>query len=275
MRRIAAVARNTFREAARNKVMYSLLFFALALIVSALALGELSVHEERRMVRDVGLSGIDVFSVLIAIFVGVNLLYKELALKTVYTILPKSIARWEFVLGKWLGVMATLVVQIAVMGAVLALTLLAQGGGSGGEGGDGTMVRAALDSALPKALWLFLMNVAIVTSVAMFFSAFSSPFLSGLFSLGVFVVGRQVPDLRQVAARIGGGLGMALDALAAVLPNLHLFVPSGTIVGSQHVSVHGQFVGAGYLGSVTAYALGYSALVLGLAMLIFRRRDFV
>jgi ABC-type transport system involved in multi-copper enzyme maturation permease subunit len=268
MMRILAVARNTFREAARNKVMYSLLFFAVLLIVSALALGELSVHEERRMIRDVGLYGIDVFSVLIAIFVGVNLLYKELALKTVYTILPKPIARWEFVLGKWLGVMALLVAQIAVMGVVLALTLLVSGGAS-------DTASTALDSALPKALWMFLMNVTIVTSVAMLFSSFTSPFLSGLFSLGVFVVGRQVPDLQQLAERIGGGGGRVLSAAAAVLPNLHLFTPSGTIVGADRVSVHGQFVGPAYLGSVTAYAIGYSALVLGLAILIFRRRDFI
>ena len=170
MRRIAAVARNTFREAARNKILYSLLFFALALIASALALGELSVHEERRMIRDVGLFGVDIFSVLIAIFVGVNLLYKELALKTVYTILPKPISRWEFVLGKWLGVMATLVAQIVVMGLAVAVT-------SWFEGGTETV-----DAALVKALWLLLMNVTIVTSVAMLFSSFSSPFLSGLFS---------------------------------------------------------------------------------------------
>ncbi|MEO8212023.1 MAG: ABC transporter permease [Myxococcales bacterium] len=272
MRRIVAVARNTFREAARNKVMYSLVLFAIILIVSALALGELSVHEERRMIRDVGLFGIDVFSVLIAIFVGVNLLYKELSLKTVYTILPKPIARWEFVLGKWVGVMATLVAQIAVMGLVLAATLLVAEGGSGGSGGG---VDAILDSALPKALWLFLMNVTIVTAVAMLFSAFSTPFLSGLFSLGVFLVGRQVPDLQQLAARIGGTSGDVLQGLTRLLPNLHLFTPSGTIVGAERVSVHGQFVGAAYLGSVTAYALCYAALVLGLAMLIFRRRDFV
>ncbi|MEP6652121.1 MAG: ABC transporter permease subunit [Myxococcales bacterium] len=283
MRRIVAVARNTFREAARNKVMYSLLLFAIILIVSALALGELSVHEEQRMIRDVGLFGIDVFSVLIAIFVGVNLLYKELSLKTVYTILPKPIARWEFVLGKWVGVMATLVAQIAVMGLVLAATLLvaqrggggAGGGGGGGGGGVGVGVDAVLDSALPKALWLFLMNVTIVTAVAMLFSAFSTPFLSGLFSLGVFLVGRQVPDLQQLAARIGGTSGDVLQGLTRLLPNLHLFTPSGTIVGAEHVSVHGHFVGAAYLGSVTAYALCYAALVLGLAMLIFRRRDFV
>src|SRR3569623_6140 len=112
MRRIAAVATNTFREAARNKLLYSLLFFALGLSISALARGQLAVHEDRRMFRDVGLFGVDVFSVLIAIFVGVNLLYKELALKTVYTILPKPLARREFEFGMWLGVMATLVAQI-------------------------------------------------------------------------------------------------------------------------------------------------------------------
>jgi ABC-type transport system involved in multi-copper enzyme maturation permease subunit len=215
------------------------------------------------MIRDVGLFGIDIFSVLIAIFVGVNLLYKELALKTVYTILPKPIARWEFVLGKWLGVMTTLVMQIIVMGVVLALTLVAASGAD------------ALDTALPKAIWLLLMNVTVVTSIATLFSSFTSPFLSGLFSLGVFVVGRQVPDLRQLADRAGGTVGQVLTAAAAILPNLNLFTPSGTIIGATQVSVHGQFVGVAYLGSVTAYALGYSALVLGLAMLIFRRRDFV
>ena len=118
---IWAIARNTFREAVRNKILYSLLFFAVLIILSALAVGQLSLHEEIRMTRDVGLYGIDVFSVIIAIFVGVNLLYKELDLKTVYTILPKPIYRWEFVLGKWLGMLLTLAVQIGVMGLVLAL----------------------------------------------------------------------------------------------------------------------------------------------------------
>jgi len=264
VRRVAAVARNTFREAARNKILYSLLFFALALIASALALGQLSVHEERRMIRDVGLFGVDVFSVLIAIFVGVNLLYKELALKTVYTILPKPIARWEFVLGKWLGVMATLVAQIVVMGVAVAVTSWFEGGAE------------AVDAPLVKALWLLLMNVAIVTSVAMLFSSFSSPFLSGLFSLGVFVVGRSVPDVRALGERIGGGAGRILSAGCAVLPNLHLFTPSGIAIGGQYVTVHAApFVGASYLAWTSLYAIGYSAVVLGLAMLIFRRRDFV
>jgi ABC-type transport system involved in multi-copper enzyme maturation permease subunit len=258
---VMAIARNTFREAARNKVLYSLLFFALLLIVSALALGELSLNEEVRMTRDLGLFGIDLFSVLIAIFVGVNLLYKELDLKTVYTILPKPIARWQFVLGKWLGMLITLALQIAVMGIVLAAVTVAQG--------------APLDAAIPKAIWLLFVNVVVVTSVAILFSSFSSPFLSGFFSLGVFVVGRSVPDIRMVTARLGGSVGRAIDLVSYAVPNLHLFYPSGAIVGARQVSIHGQFVGADYLASVTAYGVGYSLLVLGLAIWIFRRRDFV
>jgi ABC-type transport system involved in multi-copper enzyme maturation permease subunit len=199
--------------------------------------------------------------VLIAIFVGVNLLYKELDLKTVYTILPKPIARWQFVLGKWLGMLVTLALQIAVMGVVLALVTVAQG--------------APLDAAILKALWLLLVNVTVVTSVAILFSSFSSPFLSGFFSLGVFIVGRSVPDIRLVTARVGGPVGRAIDFVSYLVPNLHLFYPSGAIVGARQVSIHGQFVGADYLASVTAYGAGYSLLVLGLAVWIFRRRDFV
>ncbi|HXI55986.1 MAG: hypothetical protein QOI66_5308 [Myxococcales bacterium] len=258
---VLAIARNTFREAARNKILYSLLFFAILLILSAIAVGELSLNEEVRMTRDIGLFGVDLFSVLIAVFVGVNLLYKELDLKTVYTILPKPIARWQFVLGKWLGMLTTLAIQIVVMGVVLALTLLAQGGQP--------------DSALTKSLWLLFVNVTIVTSVALLFSSFSSPFLSGFFSLGVFVVGRSVPDLRQIAARAGGGAGRAVEIATTVLPNLHLFYPSGAIIGAERGTLSGQLVGAGYLTSATFYGLGYSLLVLGLSMFIFARRDFV
>jgi ABC-type transport system involved in multi-copper enzyme maturation permease subunit len=261
VRRVWAIARNTFREAVRNKILYSLLFFAVLLIVSALALGQLSLHEELRMTRDVGLYGVDLFGVVIAIFVGVNLLYKELDLKTVYTILPKPLRRWEFVLGKWLGMLLTLAVQMLVMGAVLAATLAAQG--------------ARFDVPMVKALWLLYVNVMVVTSVAVLFSSFSSPFLSGFFALGSFVVGRSVPDIHALAARSGGALHTMLEAGAMVVPNLHLFYPSGAIIGAEHVSVHGTFVGARYLLATTGYGIGYSLVLLAVAMLIFRRRDFV
>lgn len=261
MNRVLALALNTFREAARNKILYSLLFFAILLILSALALGQLSLNEEVRMVRDVGLFGIDVFGVVIAIFVGINLLYKELDLKTVYTILPKPIHRWEFVLGKWLGMLITLVIQVVVMGAVLMVTLLTQGGEP--------------SVAMVKALWLIYVNVVVVTSIAVFFSAFSSPFLSGFFTFGVFFVGRSADDLRLFGAKAGGFIKTLSEVVATIVPNLHLYVPSATVVDEQRVSVHADFVTAAYMLNATAYGLAYSLFVLVAAMAIFRRRDFI
>jgi ABC-type transport system involved in multi-copper enzyme maturation permease subunit len=261
VRRIWAITRNTFREAVRNKILYSLLFFAVLIILSALAVGSLSLHEEIRMTRDIGLGGIDVFGVIIAVFVGVNLLYKELDLKTIYTILPKPLHRWEFVLGQWLGMLLTLAVQEGVMGLSLAGTLALQG--------------APFDLAMWKAVWLLYLNVMVVTSVAVLFSSFSSPFLSGFFALGLFILGRSVPEIQALGAKLGGAAQLVTDTLTAVLPNLHLFYPSGSIVGAENVSVHGNFVDVRYLVTTTGYGLGYSLVVLLLAMLIFRRRDFV
>jgi ABC-type transport system involved in multi-copper enzyme maturation permease subunit len=261
MNRIRAIAWNTFREAVRNKILYSLLFFAVLIIVSALAIGSLTLHEEVRTIRDVGLYGIDIFGVLIAIFVGVNLLYKELDLKTVYTILPKPLWRWEFVLGKWLGMLLTLAVQMAVMGLVLGIVLALEG--------------ARFDVPLVKAVWLLFINVMLVTSIAVLFSAFSSPFLSGFFALGCFVVGRSVPDIRALGDKMSPSTKGLLNFICNLIPNLHLFYPSGAIVGAEEVSVHRQFVGADYVLSATAYGVTYSLVVLVLAMLIFRKRDFV
>ena len=261
MNRITAIAWNTFREAVRNKILYSLLFFALLIIVSALAIGNLTLHEEVRTIRDIGLFGIDLFGVIIAIFVGVNLLYKELDLKTVYTILPKPLWRWEFVLGKWLGMLLTLAVQMGVMGLVLGVVLAVEG--------------ASFDAPTAKAVWLLFVNVMLVTSIAVFFSAFSSPFLSGFFALGCFVVGRAVPDIRALGERLGPSAKAVLNLLCSLMPNLHIFYPSGAIVGAEDVSVHRQFVSSGYLLWATGYGVAYSVAVLVLAMLIFRKRDFV
>jgi hypothetical protein len=156
----------------------------------------------------------------------------------------------------------TLAVQVGVMALVLAGTLAAQGA-------------AAFDGPMWKAIWLLYVNVMVVTSVAVLFSSFSSPFLSGFFALGVFVLGRSVPDIRALGDKLGGGGEGLLAAVTTALPNLHLFYPSGTIVGADNVSVHGNFVDGQYLGWTTAYGVGYSLAVLLVAMLIFRKRDFV
>ncbi|MDZ4694674.1 MAG: ABC transporter permease subunit [Deltaproteobacteria bacterium] len=261
MNRIFAIAHNTFREAVRNKILYSLLFFAVVLIVSALALGELTLGEQVRLTRDLGLYGIDIFGVLIAIFLGVNLLYKELSLKTIYTILPKPLYRFEFVAGKWIGMLVTLAIQFAVMGAVLYFALFLQD--------------ADFELQTAKALFLLYLNVMVITSIALVFSSFSSPFLSGIFALGVFVVGRSISDLQMIGNRAGGMTKSLIQASTYVIPNLNVFFPSGTIVGAERVTVNGQFVNSAYLVDATIYGVGYSLIALFVAIVIFNRRDFV
>ena len=172
MQKIVAIGLNTFREAIRDKVLYSLLFFAVLVIVAALAFGALSVHEEIRLTIDLGLGGMSIFLAIIAIFVGVSLVYKELEKKTIYTLIPKPVHRYQFVLGKYLGLTLTLLTQLAVMSGVLAIVLLVQG--------------AELTSSLAMMVILIFLEVMVITGVAILFSSYSTPFLSGAFSLGVF-----------------------------------------------------------------------------------------
>jgi ABC-type transport system involved in multi-copper enzyme maturation permease subunit len=262
MGRILALGLNTFREAVRNRILYSLLFFAVALILSALVLGQLSVNEEARVTRDLGLGGISLFGVLIAIFVGVNLVYKELDKKTVFSLVSKPIRRFELILGKFVGMKLTLVVQIAIMGVFLGVVLLVQG--------------EDLEPALLRALTLTLLEVLVITSIAILFSSFSSPFLSGAFTLGLFVIGRSLPELREVIAKLE--IGPAKDIINAILhvvPDLRLFYVSGAMIDGRYISIHGDFVSWGYVLSAALYATGYIGCALALASLFFSRRDFV
>lgn len=260
--RIFALAINTFREAVRNRVLYSLLFFAVALIFSALALGQLSVHEEARVTRDLGLGGIALFGVLIAIFVGVNLVYKEVDKKTVFALVSRPIHRHELILGKFVGMSLTLLVQIVIMSAVLFVVLAVQGGEP--------------SPAIVRAIVLSFLEVVVVTAIAILFSSFSSPFLSGAFTLGLFVIGRSMAELRELLGKVpAGGPRTAAGLVLHIVPDLHLFSVSGSMVDGRYASVHGAFVSWGYVGWAAVYALGYAACVLALASLLFERRDFV
>ncbi len=262
MDRILAVARNTFREAIRNKVLYALLFFAVLLILGSVAVGRLSLYDEVRIIQDLGLAATSLFGIIIAIFVGVNLIHKEMDRKTIYLILARPIRREEFLLGRYLGTLQTMAVMVGLMGLVLVLTVLSRGG--------------QLRTPLLQALVLVFLEIAVISAVAVLFSSFSTPFLSGLFTGLIFVAGRLVPDIRQLAHRFPPGMSRwLLDTAAAVLPNGRLFYVSGAVVQDQWRSIHGTFVTWTYVGQTAAYAAFYAAVVLLLAALVFRRRDLM
>src|SRR5256712_13656850 len=187
-RRVGAIARNAFREAVRDRVLYNLVVFALLLIDGAIFLGELSAGQEAKIIVDLGLSAILLFGVFIAIFVGVGLVYKEIERRTLYAILSKPIGRGEFVLGKYLGLCLTLLVNVAIMGVGLSLALVYVK-----RGWDPLVVR------IWPAVLLTYVELIILTGVAMLFSSFSSPALSALLTFFVFVIGHFSSDLKTLS----------------------------------------------------------------------------
>ncbi|MDJ0763473.1 MAG: ABC transporter permease subunit [Myxococcota bacterium] len=262
MSTVLAIARNTFKEAIRDRILYGFLFFATCLILFSLVLGQLSFGEEVRAIIDVGLAGISFFAVLMAIFLGIALLRKEIEKRTLYTVLSRPISRSTYLLGKFFGLVSTLIVQIALMVAVWIAVLWIQG--SAPQGGIG------------MAMVLIICEAILVTAMSLFFTSFSSPFLSGLFCMGIFVAGRNADLIGQLAEKESlAWLAPFLDGIATALPNFYLFFPSGKMVAGAWATVHGQFVTSGYLFYAVGYSAIYTAFFLVLSVMLMNRRDFI
>jgi Cu-processing system permease protein len=260
--RIWAIGLNTFREAARIRVLYGILVLVVAANLAAVLMGELSINEQSRVARDVSLAGISLFGSLTAIFLGVVLLYGEIQRRTLYAIVTKPIARWEFVAGKYLGMVLVLTVLVALFSGSMIALLASQGVG--------------VTAAVGKAVLLAWCEVLTVAAIAVFFSSFSSPFLSGIFALGLFVLGRVTPDIRNAVETADA---MWIRAVARIglelVPDLHLFAVSGRTVDGNQVTVHGDFVSWGYVASAAGHGALWIAALLVIACAIFQRRDFV
>lgn len=307
MARIYAIALNTFREAVRDRVLYAVLGFACAVLFFTLALAELSLHEQQRVVVDIGLASISLFAVVIAVFLGSSLLYKEIERKTLYVILPKPIRRAEFLLGKYFGIFLTALVFVALMGALQLWIISVAAGASlplsfailvGLLGAFGTSLYLARDrtlvvvpsaavalsvvsllaaevevplSAILAQLALCAVEVLVVAAVALLFSSFSSPFLTGIFTLGIWVLGRSADDMATMKSKqIGELVRRLLRVAAEILPNLQLYVPSRSLLmGESKVALWP------YVATSTGYGILYAGLLLIFAAIIFQRRDFV
>jgi ABC-type transport system involved in multi-copper enzyme maturation permease subunit len=307
--RVYAIAINTFREAVRDRVLYGVVGFASAVLLFTLALAEVSLNQQRRVVMDIGLASISLFSVLVAIFLGSSLLYKEIEKKTLYVILPKPIRRSEFLVGKYMGIAITSIVFIALMGAIQLWVASIQADASpmllaALPVGLGALLGVALYKAhdrtaviLPWALVslaasagvaattdvelgvvlaslaLSAGEVLVVGAVAMFFGSFSTPFLTGAFTVGVWLVGRSADDMVEMRSNVlSDEVKALLRALAEVAPNLNLFVPGRNTLVTTTAEHGGPWL---YVAQAIGYGVLYSAILLALAALVFRRRDFL
>lgn len=253
--RIFSIAFNTFREAARDRVLYNLVLFVLILTISAIFLGELTAGQEARTIVNLGLSAMLLFGVFISIFVGVSLVSKEIEKRTVYAIFSKPIGRGEFIIGKYLGLCLTLLLNVVIMGVGVSLALLYVGG-------------KALTFSIWGAILLIFFELMILTAVAVLFSSFSSPALSALLSFFVFIIGHFSASLNDLAKNLGSTFAQYFFALIYyLLPNLSHF----SFIAN---SAHGDFPPSSMILGSLAYAIVYVIILLILTILIFSRRNF-
>lgn len=248
------VAGNTFRETIRDKILYNLVLFAVLLIGASVLLGTLTIGEQARIVNDLGLAAINLVAVIIAIFVGIGLVTKEIERRTIYTILARPITRVQFILGKYLGLGFIVSVNVAIMFAMFLVTIWLSGN--------------VIYGSLFQAVELILVETLLVMAIAMFFSTFSSSTLSATMTLGLYIIGHLTSDIKSIAEKSQNPLTESMmAALYYVCPNLEMLNVKGQ-------AASGLLVDVGYQATATAYGLLYAGLLLTGACLIFQRRDF-
>ncbi len=256
MRRVGVVALNTFREAVRDRVLYNLVFFALLMMTAAVAVGQISIGIEQTVIVSLGLSAISVIGLLISVFIGVALVSKEMDKRTLYALLAKPVRRWEFLLGKFAGLVLTLAVNTAAMALGLLLVMI--------------YVKHALersDAVVLVAVYFILLKLALIVALALLFSCFTTPLLAILFTVGLYIVGLYVQELRNLPVQV---MSPAMSAftkwLSYVLPNFENF-------NVMAMAAHGRTVPGALILQNTLYTVVYCTMVLTAAAAVFSRRN--
>jgi ABC-type transport system involved in multi-copper enzyme maturation permease subunit len=254
MRAIWAITRLTVQEAIRNKILYLLLFFAMFLIFFSWILGQLTVGDELKIVKDICISSIHLFGVLITIFIGIGLLFREIEKRTIYLILSKPIRRFQFLLGKFFGLALTL------LGVLVSLIIIFY------------VILALKGDPNPKLLLAFYttyLEWLLIAAIAILFSSFSTPLLSTMLTLAAFLAGHLTESLLMLKERISSSLGgPILTLLFYALPNLELF-------NIRAQAVHNLPLPPAYFLTTSVYWLLYLATILMLGIYIFQKRDFI
>ena len=248
------IAHNTFRETVRDRILVGIVVCGLLVLGLTRVAAPLAMGEDLRLTVDLGLSAITWLGMLIVLMVGASLVAKEIDRKIIFNLLSRPLPRPLYLVGKWAGLTATLMSFALLMGAALAIEVTLLG-------------HAALLPSLAQALYLLCLELAVVTSVAVMFSALSTPVLSALYTLGLFLAGQWCDDLRAFALQAPGSLRTPLEVAANLLPNLPLFNMRALVAAGELTTVV-------HLGLATSYAAMYCGCVLLLGAAAFESRDF-
>src|SRR5215469_18584634 len=253
--RIGLIAANTFREAVRDRVLYNLIAFALLMSGAAILVGQISISIERLVVVNLGLTAVSLFGIVIAIFIGIGLVSKEIDRRTLYTVLSRPVRRWEFIIGKYLGLAGTLAVNTLLMtvGFYIALLVL-------------TRHLGRAEANILVAIYFIILQFLIITAITLLFSSFSTPIESAIYALAMFIVGSFAEDLRGFAAMAHGPQAWLARIASYIVPNLSML----NVI--TRVS-HDQIIPASLIGLNTIYAFFYVTIVVSGAVIIFEFRN--
>jgi Cu-processing system permease protein len=264
---IALIARAVFKESVRDRVPYSMVIFAVLLMAASYLISQLTAGQDLKIIKDLGLAAISIFGLLIAVFIGIGLVAKEVERRSIFALLSKPVTRGQLILGKYFGLAMTIVVNIAMMTVAFYAALFFMDVTSSPET-RAAWPAPAMDPRLMIAIVLIVAELTLVTAIALFFSTFSSPLLSALLTLGMWVAGHFNSDLRNLESVVNSpAIGWLGRALYYLLPNLAPFDVKAEVV-------YGQSVAASHIGLTLLYSAVYVGILLLAAHAIFRRRDF-
>ena len=274
MRRIALVALNTFREAVREKILHNVVALSVALLLFSLVLGDWSVFDRDGVVKSFGISIASISALVLSIFVGIQLLQREIQRRTLFALLAKPIHRWQFVLGKWIGLMMVLGAHLLLMLSAVDLILW--------------LINAEPGWNLLQAALMIWFEMGILSAAAVLFSTFSSPTLSSLFTAGVYVAGHLISELDahiEFTKAMGSFGRMPAAAQWCVekgaklfdlfFPDLERFNVSTTVIHGVAGAQSAHYADLATVLSSAAYSCSWCALLLAVAALWFSKRDFI
>ncbi len=253
MGKIIAIALNTFRESIRDRIFYSLLFFAAVLILFSMVLGNLTIGDPLKIIKDFGLGSISIVGTLIAIFVGIGMVYKEMEKKTIFVILSKPLARWQFLVGKYCGLSLTILVEVVVMTLLLFILCF--------------LYVPEIPWTLLYAIIPIFFEILLILAVAFLFSTFSTSFLSGMFTLSIFIIGHFTRDLKSIAQTTEDAFFQAFsNVLYYLLPNLEFLNFKTKVVHQLNISISEVMLSL-------VYSVFYTIVLLMVGIFIFQRKD--
>lgn len=248
------IAGNTFQETIRDRVMYNILFFAVFIIGISLVIGSWSLNQQVKLVKDFGLAAMSIFGLLIAVFIGIRLIYQDIERKTIYMLVTKPIHRWQIVLGKYAGLLLTVFANIFVMTVSLLVVDL--------------LIEHHVDWGLLPGILLILFEIMLVVAWALFFSSFTSPMLSAVLTVMIFIAGHLSPGLKLFTQlHPENASNRILLFIYAILPNLENFNIKTAVV--EHLALPPLTVPNAVL-----YGIAYSGILLIATSLILEKRNF-